>query len=401
MEADELKWRFFEQAVSTTRFAVRALTTVCAATLLLIFSGHRVSYSDAAAELERALHVDYEGLLEEVVAKNDPGVRSALSRYRALLGEFGMSVSMAHDRFVFVEMNSEDPVWTIRGGSPLGKVDANFLAVTELRGQVRDITAAEESLRRVLKQARAKIRTGPAVVWLTFSADPATRRTEVRVEWGLGISRGDGVIVTVDQVIGATNFVVPCRLLEELRSSPQASTLIGGKDSKWMFLPATKQIWPEVQDRSATEAREYLARKGAPPEDALNVFGLSIPAGHVAIVAPLLTFGIAIYLLVYIRSLAQAVQESPKFAAYPWIHLMRGWCPVTVSIAIVLALPVITLTATAVHTWNSTNSEVRGAMVSLAVAAIVTLAYGTCALPPVRSAIRKMVTLQTSGDGES
>jgi hypothetical protein len=377
----QLQESFVTEAVSAAKFAVRALVTLCAGTLLLLSSAEdRDDLSQKAmAELDALINIDYRSVFSKIAIAKNSTAEAEVEALQTILREFGLQLSLSRGNLVYPEAAPEDPQF-IANRISLARLDDIFSSINLLQGEVRNIRSSEQLIRQGLEGTRQQFETADAPVSVEFGVNGE----------GTSLSMSDGRKVLMRTVvkgrIDATDFSIPINLRKEFSQVPELAVLVAHQPDtgELLFLPVTKSFWPELRDRPAKEAYEYLARKEKPVEQTLNILGLQFPKQHVSWTVPLLVLGLSVYLWIYIRNIVTTDSDS-----YPWIHLMAGWEAALISVAIIGALPVLTLVWTTIATWHSSGWATKCIAALWGLASMYFLSRSLWMLPAVKNLLSR------------
>lgn len=346
--------RYGEQAISAARFIVRALLTVCAATVFLLLSNKANVYEESVDELNAFLSIDPRGLPTQI-AKQNPLAGRQLTTLRNVLSGAGLKLSEPHTNLASLAIaESGYSFWNLSGGASLESLDGSFSGMRVWKADVFNVESVKDAVRQFLRDNKTRIHDFTSEVSVTFGVQASG------LEVTLGGQARDGERQQVSGVIGALGpqiqFSMRINVPEAMSHVPETRDLVGKRGDGFYLLPKTKRIWNEVRGLSASDARDMLARKAGGRDNSLEVFGLSIPERTVSWVTPSLVFGLSVYLFLYLRRMSNLLRRDRKLRRYPWVHVMPGFLASAVTVFVVILLPCLVLVWTALSTAGSSSA---------------------------------------------
>lgn len=138
------------------------------------------------------------------------------------------------------------------------------------------------------------------------------------------------------------------RLADWLARDPRAARLLdarAGRGGGLVFLPALRDLWPEVQGLTLGQARLLLASKVRAAEQTVDVLGLDVPGSAVAVAGPGVLLALLAHLgllLRHLRGLARTGDVEP-LCQFPLPLLFPGAPGTLAAILAALVLPAAAL----------------------------------------------------------
>ncbi len=123
--------------------------------------------------------------------------------------------------------------------------------------------------------------------------------------------------------------------------------ILSEKNGEFAFLPSAEGVWPEIMDRTISDAIRYLKQSAIRTENKLQVFGVSVSSSVVSIIAPLVIFALSMGLCSYLQHIVFLTNKNNYQLAreFPWFILFRDPLSRTIAILNVFIFPLVTCLA--------------------------------------------------------
>ncbi|HKP73921.1 MAG TPA: hypothetical protein VJT67_00200, partial [Longimicrobiaceae bacterium] len=163
---------------------------------------------------------------------------------------------------------------------------------------------------------------------------------------------GEGVDFNMDFTFRTAKSPTGLRLTDWLSRYPAASRLLrpapgSGQGNALVFLPALKDVWPEVRGLTPGQARLLLTSKIRSSEQPVRFLGLDVPASAIALAAPAVLLALLAHLGLLIQHLRLLLRGAPRdgIRQFPLPLLFPGRSGTFVSIATALVFPLVAVAA--------------------------------------------------------
>ena len=358
-----------EQTVRSARFAHQLLLTACLASIVFVFSPTENNvYQSAVREMNVLLSVDLERLFFPEAMKDESfsGQHKKLSQ---ILADYGISLAdNTHDNNAVLQIEPQRPSFA---GMSLEEASAYATNLSQLKLRITVIDEnLEIAIRGFIEENRSQVeKWGSAAYVGTFNDNLSFGFFNPQ-------NRQAGVAGTGAKLRSPTkveNKEIPINILARIYQNPETSAIVSRINGDYLFLPKTREIWDQVRTENPIQARAILARKDAPQEKKLEVFGLSIPQRLIFWTIPAVIFALAINLFLHANNLYGNAKANPKIVRYPWTMLMPGTLAKVALISTAVILPIITSAGAIITTWTSQTTALRIIAIVLCIGTVVAL----------------------------